>query len=234
MIKINFLNFFCHRQKGSAGQRQFLLECPNCPGANRKAWHAEGKVPTGDGAGEIIMLCCVAGSATMKTIEDENCFRLSHVHLSWKKRPASWQWAAPTGMIIVIFFNLMKVLWITCHGGFFVLIVSFLSFSYRLPQTSPSILTYVGKAGELTSFQSSRQPVTWPPGFDYNYLELVANYYGLLALLAHVEDCPVKIMSNNICAVFYINKLRGWFSIYIFLFSYWNVDTVLLTFGHQL
>ena len=89
----------------------------------------------------------------------------------------------------MIFFNLMKVLWITCHGGFFVLIVSFLSFSYRLPQTSPSILTYVGKAGELTSFQSSRQPGTWPLGLEYHndYLELIVIYYGLFALFPYVK-----------------------------------------------
>ena len=51
----------------------------------------------------------------------------------------------------------------------------------------------------------------WPPGFHYhiNYLELKAIYNGLLALLPHVKNCGVKIMSDNIYSVFYINKLRG-------------------------
>ena len=100
------------------------------------------------------------------------------------------------GMIIAILvFHLMKILWMTCLGGLLVLIVSPLSVSYHFPHTSPYILTYVGKVGKLTSFQSSRQPGTWPPGFDYqnNYLELLTIYYGLLALLLHVKDCSITL-----------------------------------------
>ena len=51
----------------------------------------------------------------------------------------------------------------------------------------------------------------WPSGFDYhiNHFELTAIYNGLLASLPYVKYCAVKIMSDNICAVFHINKLRG-------------------------
>ena len=68
--------------------------------------------------------------------------------------------ATPSGwamMIIVIFFNFMKVLWMSYLRGIFVLIVSPLSVSYHFPQTLTSILTHVGKVRELASFLVSRQ-----------------------------------------------------------------------------
>ena len=38
---------------------------------------------------------------------------------------------------------------------------------------------------------------------------LKAIYNDLLDLLPYAKDCAVKIMSDNICVVFYINKLEG-------------------------
>ena len=45
----------------------------------------------------------------------------------------------------------------------------------------------------------------WPPGFDYHisYPELKAIYKSLLAILPHVKDCAVKIMSEVIISVLY-------------------------------
>ena len=68
--------------------------------------------------------------------------------------------------------------------GILSLIVPLLSVSYHFFQTSAFILTQLG---------------------NFNYLELKAIYNNLLTLLPHVKDSVAKIMSDNMCAVFYIN-----------------------------
>ena len=98
----------------------------------------------------------------------------------------------------------------TYLGGIIALIVSFLLVSHHL--YIPLIRRISERLGSLLLFTllGSRNLVS-SPGFDYyiNYLELKAIYNGLLALLPHVNNCAVKIMSDNICAVFYINLLGG-------------------------
>ena len=59
---------------------------------------------------------------------------------------------------------------------------------------------HLGKVRGLTSLQASQQKEFGPPGFYYHidYVGLKAFYNVLLALLPHVKDCAVKIMSDNI------------------------------------
>ena len=108
----------------------------------------------------------------------------------------------------MIFIHLTMVLWMTYLGGFIALIISFLSVSHHL--YIPLIRRISERLGSLLLFTllGSRNLVS-SPGFDYyiNYLELKANYNDLPTLSPRVKDCAVKIMSNNICAAFYINKL---------------------------